>query len=121
MAEIPGVLKTGSASCNFLCTFHNFSLSNISFLSVLVRGDVNFFACFLVRDLCRSGRRHPATPSPAPSICFCDSYSKSVCYEKVWRDLCDSLESSGTLLRIYLVSCDSASAALLSHLRGMLQ
>ena len=59
-------------------------------------------------------------PRPAPSICFCDSYSKSVCYEKVWRDLCDCLKSSGTFLHIYLVSCDSDSAALLSRLRRLL-
>ena len=57
------------------------------------------------------------TPSrPAPSLCFCES----VCYEKVWRDLCDCLESSGTFLHIYLASCDSDSAALLSRLRMLL-
>ena len=52
---LPGVLKTGSANLNFFQLF----LSNIRLFTVLFTAGVGFFfACVLVRDLCRSGRRH---------------------------------------------------------------
>ena len=76
--NIPAVMKTGSGvNLNFLCNFSQLLLSNISLFTVLFTADVGFFsflACFLVRDLFSSGRRHnhrlppppPHQPRPAP-------------------------------------------------------
>ena len=59
-------MKTRPANLNFLCNFSQLPLPNIALFTVLFTADDGFFACFLVRDLCRSGCRHNYHPRPAP-------------------------------------------------------
>ena len=70
MYIIPEVMKTGSASLNFLCNFSQLPLSNISLFTVLFTAYAGFFsfflACFLVRDMFSSGCRINYPPPPAP-------------------------------------------------------
>ena len=60
-------MKTGSQTITFCVTFLQLLLSNISLFAVLFTDASIFFACFLVKELCRSGCRQSFSQPPPPT------------------------------------------------------